>query len=154
MPQQNLDHPDIGVLLQKMRRKAVAKGIGDTCLPISAMRPRVCAARLSWRAVIGLIGFIPETASPAACRVVPGAQQLKQMRRKHHVAIFVALTLFDPDYHALAVDVGYLQRDHLGHAQSGPDEATLNAALYLSPGAASRKRATSSGLSSTGSLRG
>src|SRR5664279_1614797 len=32
--------------------------------------------------------------------------------------------------------------------------ATLNAALYLSPGAASRKRATSSGLRTTGSLRG
>src|SRR5665647_2282374 len=42
------------------------------------------------------------------------------MRRKHHVAVFVALALFDPDHHPLAVDVGYLQRDHLGHAQSGP----------------------------------
>ena len=54
------------------------------------------------------------------CRVVPGAQQLEQMRRKHHVAVLVALALFDPDHHALAVDVGYLQRDHLGHSQSGP----------------------------------
>ena len=37
-----------------------------------------------------------------------------------------------------------------------PEEVArlLNAALYLSPGAASRKRATSSGLSTTGSLRG
>ena len=42
------------------------------------------------------------------------------MRRKHHVAVFVALALLDPDHHALAVDVGYLQRNHLGHAQSGP----------------------------------
>ena len=32
--------------------------------------------------------------------------------------------------------------------------ATLSAALYLSPGAASNRRATSSGLSTTGSLRG
>jgi hypothetical protein len=29
------------------------------------------------------------------------------MRRQHHVAILVALALFDPDHHALAVDVGY-----------------------------------------------
>ena len=42
------------------------------------------------------------------------------MRRKHHVAVLVALALFDPDHHAPAVDVGYLQRNHLGHAQSGP----------------------------------
>src|SRR5579863_8670568 len=41
------------------------------------------------------------------------------MWREYHVAIFVALALFDPDHHALAVDVGYLQRDHLGHAQPG-----------------------------------
>lgn len=42
------------------------------------------------------------------------------MRRQHDVTVFMALALFDPDHHALAVDVGYLQRDHLGHAQSGP----------------------------------
>src|ERR1700675_2261016 len=42
------------------------------------------------------------------------------MRRKHHVAVLVAFALFDPDHHALAVDIGYLQRDHLGHTQSSP----------------------------------
>jgi hypothetical protein len=42
------------------------------------------------------------------------------MRRKHHVSVLVTFALFDPDHHALAVDVGYLQRNHLGHAQSGP----------------------------------
>ena len=52
-------------------------------------------------------------------RLVPGAQQLQQMRRQHHVAVFMALALFDPDHHALAVDVGHLQRHHFGHAQSG-----------------------------------
>src|SRR5450631_931157 len=41
------------------------------------------------------------------------------MRRQHHVAICVALALFDPDHHALAVDVGYLQRNYLGNSQSG-----------------------------------
>src|SRR6266853_6702477 len=74
-------------------------------------------ARLSWRAVIGLTGFIPGNSHPCGRAT---SQQLKQMRRKHHVAVLVALALFDPDHHALAVDVGYLQRDHLGHTQSGP----------------------------------
>ena len=31
MSQQDLDHPDIGVLLQKMRRKAVSQSVRDTC---------------------------------------------------------------------------------------------------------------------------
>src|SRR3972149_5039048 len=35
------------------------------------------------------------------------------MRRQHYVAILAALALFDPDHHALAVDVGHLQRHHL-----------------------------------------
>src|SRR5258708_18402486 len=54
-----------------------------------------------------------------AC-LAPSAQQLEQMRRQHHVSVFAALSLLDPDHHALAVDVGYLQGHYLGHAQSRP----------------------------------
>src|SRR6202789_2352453 len=109
--------PDVGVLLQKMRRKAVTKrvrrhlladlghpGRGIAGAPELARRHRVDRVHSGKQPPLW------------ACRVVPGAQQLKQMRRKHHVAVFVTLTLFDPDHHALAVDVGYLQRNHLGHA--------------------------------------
>src|SRR6266566_7571461 len=52
--------------------------------------------------------------------LVPGAQQLEQMRRKHHVAILATFALLDADHPALAVDIGHLQRHHLGYAQSGP----------------------------------
>src|ERR1700692_4279966 len=153
VPQQDLDHPDIGVLLQKMRRKAVTKGVRGHLLADLAHRGCAIAGgpELARRHRVDRVhsGKQPPL---WACRVVPGAQQLKQMRRKHHVAVLVALALFDPDHHALAVDVGYLQRDHLGHAQSGP---IGHAQCHLvSPGAASRKRATSSGLRTTGSLRG
>ena len=51
-------------------------------------------------------------------RLPPGAQQFEQMRREHHVAVLAALALLDADHHALAVDVGHLQRDHLGDAQA------------------------------------
>src|SRR5271155_4043257 len=121
MSQQDLDHPDIGVLLQQMRRKAVTKGMrghrladlghlggGIAGAPELARRHRVDRVHSGKQPALG------------ACRLVPGAQQLEQMRRQHHVAVFVALALFDPDHHALAVDVGYLQCHHLGHAQSGP----------------------------------
>src|SRR6201995_395117 len=121
VPQQDLDHPDIGVLLQKMRRKAMTKrvrrhalvdlrylGRGIAGAPELARRHRVDRVHSGKQPPLW------------ACHLVPGAQQLKQMRRQHHVAVLVALALFDPDHHALAVDVGYLQRNHFGHAQSGP----------------------------------
>ena len=40
------------------------------------------------------------------------------MRREHDVAVLAALALLDADDHALAVDVGDLERDHLGGAQA------------------------------------
>jgi hypothetical protein len=46
-------------------------------------------------------------------------------------------SLLDADDHPLAVDVGDLERDHLGGVQT-----TLSAALYFSPGAASSRRIT------------
>jgi hypothetical protein len=60
------------------------------------------------------------------CCLPPGAQQLEQMRRQDHIAILAAFTLLDPDQHALAINVGNLERDHflgaqtrsIGHAQS------------------------------------
>jgi hypothetical protein len=49
----------------------------------------------------------------------PGAQQLEHLRRQHEVAVFAALTLFDPQEHALGVDLADLERDDLGNAQPG-----------------------------------
>ena len=51
-------------------------------------------------------------------RPPPGAQQLEQLRRQHDVAVLAALALLDADHHALAVDVGDLERDDLGDAQA------------------------------------
>src|SRR5450755_3844605 len=119
--EQHLDHPDIGVLLQKMRRKAVTKGVrGHRLADLGHLGRGIAGApELARRHRVDRIhsGKQPPV---WACHVVPGAQQLKQMRRKHHVAVLVAFALFDPDHHALAVDIGYLQRDHLGHTQSSP----------------------------------
>jgi hypothetical protein len=40
------------------------------------------------------------------------------MRRQHHVAILAALALLHADQHPFAVDVGDLERAHLGGTQS------------------------------------
>src|SRR5450631_2642822 len=119
--EQHLDHPDIGVLFQKMRRKAVTKGVrGHRLADLGHPGRGIAGApELTRRHRVDRVhsGKQPPLWTR---RVVPRAQQLEQMRRKHHVAVLVTLALFDPDHHALAVDVGYLQRNHLGHAQSGP----------------------------------
>src|SRR5882672_4646726 len=51
-------------------------------------------------------------------RLPPGAQQRKKMLGEHDIAVLAALALLDPDHHAGAVDVGDLERDHLGSAQA------------------------------------
>src|SRR6195256_4179120 len=121
VPQQDLNHPDIGVLFQKMRRKAVTEGVRGHRLADLGHPGRGIAGtpELARRHRVDRVhsGKQPPLWTR---RVVPGAQQLEQMRRKHHVSVLVTFALFDPDHHALAVDVGYLQRNHLGHAQSGP----------------------------------
>ena len=49
----------------------------------------------------------------------PLAQQGEQICRQHGIAIPAALATLDPDQHALAVDIGDLQRRDLSHAQAG-----------------------------------
>jgi len=49
----------------------------------------------------------------------PDAQALQQHRREHRVAILLSLALFDPQCHALTVDVAHLQGHHFIDAQSG-----------------------------------
>ena len=61
-------------------------------------------------------------------RPPPGTQQVQQVRRQHHVAVFAAFALLHADQHTFAVDVGDLERNHfssaqacaIGHAQRRP----------------------------------
>ena len=68
----------------------------------------------------------------------PGAQQLKQLRRQHGIAVLAALALLDPQQHALGVDVADPERDHLGDAQPGAvggSECRLVLGPWAPPGA-------------------
>ena len=68
--------------------------------PASTSRPsRWSARRRSWRSQ-------PATAGS------------RRARREHDVAVPLPLALLDPKRHALAVDVGHLQRHDLGHPQA------------------------------------
>ena len=124
----------------------------DTGLPISAIWAAVSQARLSWRAVIGLIGSFREQPPLSACRVVPSAQQLEQMRRKHRVADPCSLCPVRSGSPCACcrcrIPSARPPRTHesspIGHARCR---------LVLEPRRIER-RATSSGLRTTGSLHG
>src|SRR6185312_8852721 len=60
MAEQHLDHPDVGALFKQWWvAKLCRKVCGDTRLAMPARSLAAWTARLSWRAVTGLIGFWP-----------------------------------------------------------------------------------------------
>ena len=88
-------------------------------------------ARLSWRVVSGFTRSRPGNSQIWGPRhLPPGAQQFEQIRGEHRIAVLAALALLDADHHALAVDVGYLERHRFGDAQSG----TVGHILTTPPG--------------------
>ena len=120
MSQQNLDHPDIDILLQEMRGEAVPQCMGETRLLISGHLGR------------GMAGATELTCCQRIDRVLPGkqpalwprdappiSQKFEQQRRKHRVTILAALAPLDAEHHALAVDIRDFERDHFGDAQAG-----------------------------------
>src|SRR5450631_2515349 len=91
--------------------------IGDTTVGKTMGYAAAWQARLSWRVVISCTRSRPGNSQPCGrAALVPGTQQLKQMRRQHHLAVFAAFALLDADDHAPSVDVGHLRRHHLGDA--------------------------------------
>src|ERR1700719_5278473 len=75
------------------------------------------------------------------------------MRRQHHVAVLAAFAVLHPDQHALTVDIGDLEGDYFGRAQAGA-VGHAQRRLVLESRRRIEQRATSSGLNTTGSLRG
>src|ERR1700739_637857 len=115
--EQNLDDADVGLLLQKMRGKAVPQGMNADALgnagtcrcqandPMHLARTHVLPAVAGKQP--GLSGRHP---SLLARNAPPFAQYLEQDGRENDVAILLALALLDPDEHPVTIDVGELQR--------------------------------------------
>src|SRR5215472_5095665 len=124
--EQNLDDANIGLLLQKMRGKAVpqrmnADTLGDAGTPgCQANDPMQLARTRMLPAVAGkqpgLTGRHPALLARDA---PPFAQYLKQDGRENDVPILLALALLDPDEHPVTIDIGELERDDLRGSQAG-----------------------------------
>ena len=119
VPEQHLDHADVDLLLEQMGGEAVPQRVQrDALVDLGRLRRGMAGAvELACRQRVDpvLPGKQPALGPR---RLPPGAQQLEQMLGEHHVAVLAALALLDPDDHPGAVDVGDLERDHLGGAQA------------------------------------
>src|ERR1700730_2498163 len=119
--EQDLDYTNVDLLLEQMRGKAVPERVRryalvDPCHVSGGMARAIELAgrqRLHWIAA-------GEQPAARVRDIPPNPQQLEEMRGEHDVPVFATLALLDADHHALAVDVGYLERDHLGGAQPRP----------------------------------
>src|SRR6516164_8468986 len=126
VPEQHLDDADIGLLFQEMGGKAMpqcvdADTFGNAGTPRCQANDAVELARTRMLPAVarkqpGLSGRHP---SLLARDPPPVAQQLKKIGRENDIPILLALALFDPDDHAVTIDIGELERYDLRGSQPG-----------------------------------
>src|SRR3954447_18909951 len=119
VPEQDLDHADVDVLLQQVSCEAVAQRVrrdplGDPGAVGGGMDRPVELTR-GERVERVLSGEQPDL-GPGDPPPVP--QELEELRREHRKAVLASLALLDPEQHALGIDVADLERHDLGHAQA------------------------------------
>ncbi len=120
MAEQHLNDPDVGLVLQQMAGEGMAQRMGrDALLDPGNLRrapngpaddvggERIACDHAGEQPVFGM------------GKAVPFTQHRQQIGRQHDVAVLVALALLDADHHAGTIDVGDLEVDQFGDAQSG-----------------------------------
>src|SRR3954453_20906583 len=133
LPDQDLDHADVDVLLQQVSGEAVAQRgrrdpLGDPG-PLGGGMDRPIDRTRGERVEPVLSGEQPDL-GPGDPPPVP--QQLEQLRREHRKAIPSPLALLDPEQHALGINVADLERNDLRDAQARPVGGTQGS-LVLRP---------------------
>ena len=126
VPEQDLDDADVGAVLQKVGGEAVAQRVRPH--PLGDVRGlcRLDDDAMELPGADRLHRMLSREQPAVAVHhallppdLPPLAQQREQVRRQHGIAVPPALAAFDTQQHALAVDVGDLQRRDLGDAQAG-----------------------------------
>src|SRR4029077_17255421 len=124
--EQNLDDPNIGLLLQEMGGKAVPQRmntdtLGDAGTPrCQANDPMQLACTRMLPAVAGKQpGLTGRHPALLARNAPPFMQYLKQDGRENDIPILLALALLDADEHPVTIDIGELERYDLRGSQAG-----------------------------------
>src|SRR5271154_2508758 len=118
--EQDLDHPDIDVLFEQMRCKAVPQrmrghtlgNLGHVGRGVAGAGELACRHR-------GDRVLAREQPALRPRNTIPVAQKFEQHRGKHRVAVLAAFALVDAQHHAFGIDIGYLQGDDLGNTKPG-----------------------------------
>ena len=115
MSEQHLNHADINILLQKMRRKAVPQRVQrNPFVDLGHMGCRMAdAVELARGHRVNRVLTWKQPGHRLA-DAVPLAQNVKQHGREHGKAVLAPLALLDPQHHAGAVDIRDFERHHFG----------------------------------------
>ena len=119
MPEQELNRAQVGPRLEEMDGKGMPQRMGRDRLgkarasggDAAGAPDRVASDRLL-RALAG------KEPVPGPVDLPPGAQDLEQLRREHHVAVLLPLALRDAERHPFAVDGGHGEAGGFGDAQA------------------------------------
>src|SRR5271166_1201338 len=107
---------------QRMRRDRFVYTGGPTCL-LAGVFDGLSRDRLTWMST-------REQPLLRMCGLPVGAQNLKELRRQHHVPILAALALIDPDDHPLAIDSAGLQTNSFRYTQASSVTGGQDYALF------------------------
>ena len=119
MPEQHLDHANVGALFEQVRREAVAQRMRRDALTM----PAACRGDLHGAVELACrhgVDRVPAGKEPGRRprRSPPVTQQCEKLRREHHIPLSLSLAALDPKRHAPAVDVGHLQVRDFGDPQA------------------------------------
>src|SRR5712692_1159496 len=104
MAEQQLNRADVGPAFEQMYGKRMSKQMGRN----EFGNPGTAASFLT-RLFDGVLADVRSRTIPReqprarTFRAPPVAQDVEQFRREHHVPIFLALPLLDPDHHPAAI---------------------------------------------------
>src|SRR3954466_2673003 len=119
--EQPLDSADVGARLEKVCGEAVTQGMSGDALFEAALDYDLVQYTLDRARRDGPTRDGPgeQEASLRACGLPVRPQDVEQALAEHHVAVLRALALVNVDEHALAVDIGGLQRARFRNPEPG-----------------------------------
>ena len=114
MSKKHLNDADVDPALQKVGGEAVPEYVHAHALVDAGRDARRTAGGVQDGRLDRSVLVATREQKPFGMRETPvAAQDAEQLLGQHDVALLAALAAFDPDDHAVAVDVGRFQADYL-----------------------------------------
>src|SRR4051812_32801569 len=119
VPEQDLDNPDVGPALQKMRGETVPERVGRDGFADPRLSPGSPTGGLQGPGADRCAGLLAWKQPQSGPRPPPvGAENVEQAWRQHRITVSAAFAVLDVDQHPRAVDRGDLQARNLADLQA------------------------------------